>query len=145
MSYCTIAQLTERYGATMLEALSDRGEIAADPAAIDAGLFNRAIADADALIDGYLFGRYQLPIDPAPTLLTDLGQRVAIYFAHGQVASDKIRKDYDDALKTLAQIAKNEIRLQVNGVEPASSGGDNEVLTNEPERLLTAQSLKGYI
>lgn len=145
MAYCTIDQLTERYGALMLQQLSDRAETAPGSPAIDAELFDRAISDGDALIDGYLFGRYQLPFANVPTLLVDLSQRVAIYFAHGQVASDKIRKDYEDAVKTLERIAANTIRLQVDGVEPASSGQDGEVRITETERPLTVASLKGYI
>tara|TARA_R110002020_G_scaffold10801_22_gene41106 strand:+ start:28019 stop:28456 length:438 start_codon:yes stop_codon:yes gene_type:complete len=145
MAYCTIDQLTERYGAVMLTQLSDRAELAPGGPSIDAALFERAIADADALIDGYLFGRYQLPLAQVPTLLVDLSQRVAIYFAHGQVASDKIRKDYEDAVKTLERIAANTIRLQVDGVEPASSGQDGEVLLTQTDRPMTVDSMKGYI
>lgn len=145
MAYCTIDQLTDRYGATLLEALSDRALVAPGAPGIDADLFTRAITDADALIDGYLLGRYQLPIDPAPTLLADLSQRVTIYFAHGQVAPEKIRKDYDDAIRTLEKVAAGVIRLSVAGVEPAASNGDGEVRVSETERPMTVESMKGYI
>lgn len=142
MAYCTLAQLADRYSTAMLVGLSDRdGEAPDEP---DAALFARVIADADALIDGYLKVRYALPLASTPRLVTDLSQRVAVYYAHGQVAPDKIRKDYEDALKTLRDVAAGLIRLDVAGAEPAPSGAA-EVRTNEPHRPMTADTMKGYI
>lgn len=143
MAYCSLDQLTDRYGARLLIELSDRGE--APPEAPDADLFARAIADADALIDGYLFGRYALPVSDVPALLVDLSQRIAVYKAHANVVSDKIRKDYDDALKVLTQIADGKVTLNIAGAEPAGSGLSSGVTTNEPHRPLDADTMKGYI
>lgn len=142
MAYCTIEQITDRYGARFLIELSDRGEEAATEA--DAALFNRAIADADALIDGYLKGRYQLPLAAVPPLLADLSQRIAIYFAHANVASDKIRKDYEDALKVLDRIGSGMVKLDAGGVEPEGADGSG-VRTNDRERPLTEETMRGYI
>lgn len=142
MAYCTLPQLIARYSEGLLVQISDRGE--ASTGMVDAGLVERAIADADALIDGYLKVRYALPIADAPRLVTDLSLRIAIYYAHGQVVSDKIRDDYREALKTLQQIAQGLVRLDIEGVEPAASGGSG-VRTNEPERPLSAETMKGYI
>ena len=69
---------------------------------------------------------------------------IAIYKAHPSVAAEKIRRDYEDALKQLKAIASGEITLDVAGVEPEGAGS-SEVLTNEPERPLSAASLKAYI
>ena len=143
MSYCTLAQLTERYGATMLVQLSDRGGDEA-PEEADAELFDRAIADADALIDGYLRKRYALPLPALPRLVTDLSLRIAIYYAHGQVVTDKVRDDYRDALKTLEKIAQGLVELDLDGAEPPASGA-SEVRTNEPHRPFSADTMKGYI
>lgn len=143
MAYCTIEQLTDRYGATLLIELSDRGDEA--PEAPDAGLFARAIADADALIDGYLFGRYALPVSSVPALLVDLALRISIYYAHANVASDKIRRDYEEAMKTLAAIGRGDVNLNIEGAQPAGSGVSGGVTTNDPARPMTADTLKGYI
>ena len=142
MAYCTLADLLDRYGVALLLAVSDRGDVA--PTEPDADLVARAIADADARIDSFLFARYALPLADVPPVLKDISQRIAIYNAHGQVASEKITADHRDALKDLENIGKGIMRLDVAGAEPASSGG-SEVLTNEPERPLTAESLRGYI
>lgn len=144
MSYCSLELLTTRYGEQLLIQLSDRGTGAA-PATPDADLFARAIADADALIDGYLFGRYALPIaGGTPPVLVDISQRIAIYNAHSNVASGKIRQDYEDAMKQLKLIGDGVLKLNIAGAEPAGSGGGT-VTTNEPERPLSSDTLKGYV
>ncbi len=143
MAYCTIAELTGRYGTPMLLQLSDRG--GTYPVTPDTALFDRAIADAGALIDGYLGGRYQLPLSSVPTLVTNLALVIAIYMAHASVAPEKIRKDYDDALRQLQAIAAGTMVLvDVAGAESAGTGS-NEVLTNQPSRPLTADTMTGYI
>jgi phage gp36-like protein len=142
LPYCTLPQLIERYSERFLIELSDRGDTpATEP---DATLFARAIADADALIDGYLKVRYALPLSQVPSLVTDLSLAISIYKAHAHVAAEKIVNDYKDALKTLRDISTGLIRLDVEGSEPAPSGA-NEVRTNEPERPLSAATMKGYI
>jgi phage gp36-like protein len=142
MTYCSLNQLIDRYGAALLTELSFRGDDR--PGEPDAVLYARVIADADALIDGYLFGRYALPLAEVPHLLVDLSQRIALYFAFGQMAPDKVRRDYEDAIKTLTQISQGVVRLNIAGAEPATGGGEG-VITNEPERPLSAATLKGYI
>lgn len=142
MAYCTVQELTDRYSARMLLDLSDRGAAPAEE--IDATLIDRAIADADALIDGYLKVRYALPLASVPRLVKDLSIRISIYYAHAHVASEKIREDYKDALRTLGEISRGLLQLDVDGIEPAPSGSA-EVRTNEPERPLSAATMRGYI
>lgn len=142
MPYCTQAQLEARYGLSLLIEISDRADV--PTGAVDTGLIAQAIADADALIDGYLKSRYALPLASTPPVIGDLSRRIAIYNAHSNVAGEKITRDYEMALKQLKDIASGTIALDIAGVEPASSGG-NQVVTNDQERLLTATSMKGYI
>lgn len=142
MSYATLQQLIDRFGEDMLVEVTDR----ADPPAneIDSSVVDRALADADALIDGYLKGRYLLPLASTPPLVCDLALAIAIYKMHRNVVSEKISDDYNAALKTLAQIAAGVVRLDVAGVEPTASGTTG-VRTNDRERPLTPDSLKGWI
>lgn len=146
MAYCTLDQLTDRYGEQFLIELSDRGALAPETPEVDTDLFARAISDAGAEIDGYLLGRYLLPIPNPPPLLVDLAQRMAIYKAHAAIVPEKIRDDYKDALKTLALIAAGTIRLPgVDGAETVGSGLSGGVQMTEAERPMTVKSMKGYI
>lgn len=142
MDYCTQVQLENRYGTALLTEISDRADV--PTGAIDTGLITRAIADATALIDGYLAGRYALPLTSVPALVTDLAQRISIYYAHSNVASDKIGKDYEAALRQMKDIAAGLIKLDAGGAEPEGSGA-SEVRSNDPERPLSAATMKGFI
>jgi len=135
MPYCTLDQLTDRYSHALLVEISDRAD--APTGTIDADMIDRAISDADALIDGYLARRYALPLASTPRLVTDLSLRISIYYAHGRVAAEKITKDYEAAMKTLRDISNGLIQLDIDGAEPAASGA-SEVRTNEPERPRSA-------
>lgn len=142
MPYCTQAQLENRYGTALLVEISDRADV--PTGTVDTDLVLRAITDADALIDGYLAGRYALPLASVPALVTDLSQRIAVYYAHSNVASDKIGRDYEAALRQLKDIASGLIKLDAGGAEPQGSGA-SEVRSNDPERPLTAATMKGFI
>lgn len=143
MAYLTQQQLTDRYGERLLVQLTDR----AVPASgiIDTTVIARALADTDALIDGYLASRYSLPLASTPPLLTDIAGEVAIYKLHRKSPDEKIRLDYDNALRRLADISKGVIRLSVAGAEPEGSATSGTVRTNEPERPFTNDTMKGYI
>lgn len=142
MAYCTQAELETRYSTALLVEVSDRAAV--PTGLIDAALVARAIADADALIDGYLKARYALPLSATPPLVKDLSQRVAIYYAHANVASQKIKDDYEQALKQLRDVASGLIALDAAGADPAPSGA-SEVVTNDPERPFTNATMKGFV
>ncbi|MEL7683243.1 DUF1320 domain-containing protein [Citromicrobium bathyomarinum] len=139
MAYIDLDQLTDRYGEGMLRDLTDRATPAAG--AIDSDVVARAIADTQAAIDGHLLGRYKLPLAATPQLLVDLALQIAIYKLHRFTPNDKIAQDYKDAMATLGKIATGTVRLDVEGVEPASSGASG-VRTNDRERPFTEDSLR---
>lgn len=142
MTYTTLDILVDRYGQDTLQRLTDR---ATPPAgAIDVEVVNRALADADGVIDGYLAGRYQLPLDQTPPLLADIAASIAIYKLHPRSAPEKIEADYRDALASLNRIAQGVIRLDVAGVEPEASGASG-VQATDRARPMTAANLKGFI
>lgn len=142
MSYASQAQLQERFGEKMLRDLTDR---ATPPAgAIDAAVVNRALADSDAMIDGHLLGRYALPLASTPDLLRDLALTISIYKLHRVVSDEKIRLDYQDALKMLAAIANGTVRLSIAGAEPEGSPAGT-VQANAPERPMSGGAMDGFI
>lgn len=143
MSYCTKEQLVERYGEQLLVQLTDRAEEATGEIVDD--VVARAIADTSALIDGYLKTRYQLPLPSTPPLLVDLALQIAIYKLHLNIASEKISNDYRDAMKMLREIASGDLRLDVEGAEPAGSDAAGDVRTNDPPRPMTGTNMKGYV
>ncbi|ODR93528.1 hypothetical protein AUC70_11730 [Methyloceanibacter stevinii] len=142
MTYTTQAILAERFGERSLVDLTDRAVPATG--VVDADVIDRALADADAVIDGYLKGRYSLPLSETPPLLVDIASAIAFYKLHVRSPDEKVKDDYNDALAKLKDISRGVIRLPVEGIEPAASG-DAGVRTTDRERPLTPENLKGFI
>ena len=142
MPYASLSILTDRYGEQVLIDLTDRATPAAGE--VDSEVVDRALADADAVIDGYLAGRYKLPLTEAPPLLIDIAAVIAIWKLHRWAPDPKIEQDYKDALASLDRIARGVIRLPLEGVEPESSGAEG-VVTTDRERPFTEANLKGWI
>ncbi len=134
--------LTARYGERLLLQLTDR---ATPPAgAVDSAIVDAALGDTDAVIDGYLAGRYALPLSETPPLLADLAQAIAIYKLHSFLPDPKIDQDYKDAIAALDKIARGVVRLPLAGVEP--QGTDlSGVVTTDRERPFSPENLKGFI
>lgn len=118
MAYATQADMLARFGEDELIQLTDR----ADPpiGAIDAAVLAARLADADALIDGYLAGRYSLPLASTPAILTQYACDVARYLLYGNKMPEDVRDRYEDALRFLGRVADGRIGL---GVTPAPAAG----------------------
>lgn len=117
MPYVTQQQLVDRFGEEELIQLTDR----ANTGTIDAAVLNQAISDAGSEIDGYLAGRYQLPLATVPSILALYCGDIARYRLYDDVAREEVRKRYDDAIEFLRLVAKGTVRLGAD--EPASAGG----------------------
>ncbi len=143
MSYTTQQHLETRFGTKTLRDLTDRGTPPAG--AIDAAVVAQAIADADAVIDGYLAGRYALPLTSLPPLLADLAAAIAFYKLHRQTPVEKVVRDYDQALSLLRDIARGQVMLPVAGTAPAQTTSGVSVITNNPHRPLKGGPMDGYI
>lgn len=142
MTYATQTQLTQRFGAAMLVNLTDRAEVATG--AIDTAVIDRALADTDAMIDGYLAPRYILPLAAIPPLLADVAMQIAIYKLHVTEPDPKISKDYDNALRMLRDIGTGAVRISAAGVEPAGASANGVVVTDRP-RPFNAADMTGFI
>ncbi|EMT5435846.1 DUF1320 domain-containing protein [Stenotrophomonas maltophilia] len=145
MSYITLTQLAEIPGAlelaqvatakdqrpvsaALMDATLRGGDRSAfDPAEIvraDACVarIQEAIAQAGALIDGYLAKRYQLPLAQMDTMLPTWARSIVRYQLHGDRMSDErtdpIVRDYRDAMNFLRLIAKGDFHL--GGADPTT-------------------------
>jgi phage gp36-like protein len=142
MAYVTLQQLTDRFGEQMLISLTDRGADALG--VVDQDVVDRAIAEADALIDGYLARRYALPLSVAQPMLVGVAGSLVIYNLHVYDVSEKIAKDYNDAIKTLTAISQGTITLNAAGVEAPSTGTTGVQITDR-ERPFTEDNMTGFI
>ena len=107
MPYCTQQNLIDRYGEDELIQLTDR----TGTGLIDATVIAAAIADAGALLDGYLAGRYALPLASTPPILTNLACDLARYQLYDDATTPVVQANRDSAIRYLEQVATGKIPL----------------------------------
>jgi phage gp36-like protein len=111
VAYATQQDMTDRYGEPRILQLTDRE----DPPAgvIDATLLQRRLDDATAVIDGYLVGRYALPLTVAPAILKVHCCSLTMYTLLGESADkdSAAAQDKRDALAYLEKVARGDIAL----------------------------------
>jgi len=137
--YTTKAEMIDRYGEAELLRLTDRDGAA--EAIVDTVL-DRAIADAQGVVDGYLAKRYALPLATTPEILKPTASAIALYFLWPH-APEEVRNRYRDAIRQLEAIAAGTVQLDVAGAAPAAAGG-GAVFVEAPERLVSRETLKSY-
>lgn len=107
MAYATLADLIARFTETEIGQVADTdgsGEI--DPA-----LVARALSDAGAEIDAALVGRYQLPMNPVPELLTRICCDLARESLYADRPTDVVTDRAKRARDLLAAIAAGRMRF----------------------------------
>lgn len=148
MSYATRELAELQYGTTTV-ALACTHEGAADYAA-----FDRHLQVATDEIDGYLLGRYELPLATPPAIFASLCVDIALYRAslNADVRTDEMRKRYDDALEYLRAIAVGKIKLkidvdttEVNQSQQARVVEGRSITTTEYARYFTPENVRGVL
>lgn len=131
MAYCTLADI-EAAQDDLIELTDD-----SDAGTVDQTVVDKAIATASELIDGYLRGRYTLPLDPVPGLLTALAADVTLYRLYARrprlAVPESLSDRYKNALKILENIQKGLVTL---------GAGTPEVVTPAPAVSLVKASTR---
>lgn len=111
MPYCTQTDLIDRFGETEITQLSDRAGLGD----LDSTVIDQAIADADAEINGYLSGRYAVPLASVPPVLVRIACDITRYWLFGQDVTVLVKDRYDQAISYLVKVANGTITF---GPEP---------------------------
>jgi phage gp36-like protein len=140
MSYATQTDMVDRFGETEMAQRTDR----TNGTNIDAVVLGRALADAEAEIDGYLATRYSLPLASVPVVLTRLAADMARYNLYDDGVPTTVRQRYEDAVSLLKRMSSGDVQLAGITPVPAVGGSGNAVATRTPDRLFGATQLKNY-
>lgn len=107
--YATRVDMVDRFGEREVIALTDRDLVGT----VDEAVLARAIETAQAEVDGYLAGRYRVPLDPPPKILCGLTCDIARYRLCGGATqtTDEIRDRYRDAVRVLEHAAAGRVLL----------------------------------
>ncbi|MHB1183393.1 MAG: gp436 family protein [Desulfobulbia bacterium] len=105
--YGSKQDMIDRYGEEELIQLTDR----VDAGIIDDTVLDQARADADAEIDGYLAGRYQLPLAEVPPSLVRVACEITRYHLYDDAVTDNVKDRYDNAVRFLRALAKGDVTM----------------------------------
>lgn len=125
--YTTASRLIEKYGAQHLIYLTIK-EPTGDETSPDLAVINREIGRVDGIIDGYLRGRYPLPLPEIPPELAGYAEDMVIARIYGCLPERTVPEDIVRAAKEasawLRDLQKGLATLSVETLPPASSGGE---------------------
>ena len=144
MSYATAQDVINRYPNRDLVQLTNE-----DPTVttINTAPITQALADASAEIDGYIEGRFTLPLTDPPAVLNRLATDIAMYRLQVLRPLHDLadaRKRYDDAIAMLVKVAAGELTLglSVDSLEPPLAGAVESV--EGPHRVFNRRKLRGF-
>ena len=126
--------------ATLIQLTDDEGIEIVNTDRVDA-----AIADADALIDGYCSSRYVVPFNPVPAIIAKCSLDIAVYnlYARRVETMPEVRdKNYANAIKLLQSISKGDVSLGASTMAPKSEPARTAAATSNT-RQFTRDTLKG--
>ncbi len=132
MAYSTQADIEVMVSPTRLIELTDDSQAGS----VDAAVLDACIATADAYIDGYLRGRYTLPIQttPLPPELVAISRDLSIYEIYSRKGEggvpEEVRNRRKDAQQRLADIAKG---ILVLGIAPPDAHQSVPILVDKTE------------
>ena len=129
MPYCTLDDLKNHIPeANIIQLTDDEGLGTVNQARVD-----KAITTADSVIDGYLRGRYTLPLLTVPELIKTIAIDITVYKLYERRLDlempEAMSNRYRNAVKLLDQIQKGLIKL---GIESPETGpGQGHYKTNK--------------
>lgn len=138
MAYAVQQDLIDRYGAQELTLLTDR----AGTGQPDSSVVGIAIGDAAQTIDSFLAGRYQLPLQTVPPIVTLWCCNIARFLLWKDQASDMVTTLYKAAMTALQLVQAGRMTLEANAVETPT---DAEIIVVESApRQFDRRSMRGF-
>jgi phage gp36-like protein len=143
MAYSTVDDLVDQIEEQWLIQLTDDEGLGQ----INTTRAEKAIADADEEINGYIGSRHAVPLSPVPGIVRKCSVDIAIYNLYGRKDSvPEARKDrHKNAVHFLEQVALGKISLGAHDPEGNPPASDAPQLSiDNPERIFTRSSMRGY-
>jgi phage gp36-like protein len=142
MSYCSLSDIEKkRIPTDLLIQLTDEENLNT----INEDTVNGCIDDAQVLFEGYVRGRYPLPLNPVPDLAASI---VADLAAYGLFClcplfdmPKSIQERRDTALNLMARIQDGKMPLYEPATAPSGTGG-NAVHVSGPARIFSRDSMR---
>ena len=128
MRYCTRADIGNAIPELTLTQLSNDDPSAEQPSE---AVIEDGVRQAEELVDGYLRGRYNLPLDPVPTVLRDAVVYLARHWLYQRrpegVLPDAVKDSRKDTIKLLESIRDGVVTLGMPTGQAAPEPGEVRV------------------
>lgn len=116
--YATEADMVKRFADDIEELKLMHADAAAS--------INEALQDATEEINGYIGGRYPLPLPNVPSNLNRMACDIARYRLYYQQPTEEVRNRYKDAIKFLERVQDEKAHLQIQTAT-------NEIVDDQPK------------
>jgi len=144
MPYCDLDDLKQDISELELQQLTDDERLGA----VNEDRINVACTDASELIDGFLRGRYPLPLDPVPAVIKTIAKEMSIYKLFLRKKRQSITKEmtdnYNGQLKLLERIQKGEITLGGETANETPGAGSYKTNKTSEDRDFTKTELDKF-
>ncbi|MGF6098894.1 gp436 family protein [Pseudomonas sp. 18175] len=139
MRYCTRADIGNAIPEITLIQLSNDDPAAEQP---NENVIGDGVRQAEELVDGYLRGRYNLPLDPVPTVLRDAVVYLARHWLYQRrpegVLPDPVKDSRKDTIKLLESIRDGVVTLGMPTGQAAPEPGEIRVRAR-PQQFTNTQ------
>jgi len=106
----------------------------------------RAIADADATIDAYCQGRYNVPLSPVPEKIRQVSVDIAIYnlYSRRMDTMPEVRSErHKEAIRFLEKVSDGKIFIGADSPAPTNTS-DRADITTDNQRIFTRNKMSGF-
>ena len=136
MPYAAEQDLIDLHGAALIDRLADTD----GDGARDAAKIARALETASDMIDGYISGRYTLPLAKPSGVLRDACVSIAVYRMASSpgLLADDMRERFKDAVKFLEHVAAGKANL---GGIPTASASVTPGAASAPSQTASPQAV----
>lgn len=143
--YATVTDMIARFGETHLIRLSRPEDRNAET--VDVEKIERALTDVSGVIDGYIRGRYLVPIASPPVEIVRAACVLARYeLAQGEhmEPSEEMSKARKETITWLENISKELINLDVPAALASGPAVGSGPRMSDRPRIMSLDSLRGF-
>ena len=140
MSYATIADIRSELDEDVLVQLTDDD----DTGETDTDIVDKALADANAVVDGYIGKRHDLPFASPPAILAKLETDIAIVnlFNRRNGPPEHRQKQYENAIAFLEKVNAGKITLGPN--DPDGTSQADKAQVSSRDAIFTRDTLENW-
>ena len=103
----------------------------------------QALTDASAVADGYLRGRYELPLAETPPELTMVVCDLARYYLYDDQAKEAAVKRYEQAIAWLKSVSAGVVTLDSTAAVPDEDGTGSANISGH-DRVFSRDNMSGF-